>query len=66
MTYFLGMHPLTSKKIDIEKLRLGFIVYGASSRTDWRKIKIDDIQFNWLRISKHVNSNAEKNRLSKA
>ncbi|MFN7097704.1 MAG: nucleotidyl transferase AbiEii/AbiGii toxin family protein [Gammaproteobacteria bacterium] len=30
---------LINDEIDMEKLRLGFIVYGASSRVDWRNIK---------------------------
>lgn len=38
---------LMSQQIDVEKLRLGFIVYGAASRVDWRNIKIDNIQFDW-------------------
>lgn len=38
---------LTCPAIESETLRLGFIVYGAASRTDWRTIQINDIQFNW-------------------
>lgn len=32
-------------KLDIAKLRLGFVVYGAMSRRDWRTISADDIEF---------------------
>ena len=32
-------------KLDIAKLRLGFVVYGAMSRRDWRTISADDIDF---------------------
>lgn len=38
---------LTFRKIDFEKLRLGFVVYGAMNRLDWRNIKIEDINFEW-------------------
>jgi hypothetical protein len=33
--------------IDIEKLRLGFIVYGGISRVDWRHINPKNIHFEW-------------------
>jgi len=40
--YLLSHHD-----IEIEKLRLAFIVYGGMSRTDWRTIQIKDIHFEW-------------------
>lgn len=42
-------HQLMCKQnMDIEKLRIGFIAYGAISRVDWRTIKIENIKFNWV------------------
>jgi len=35
---------LRNPGLDYAKLRLGFVVYGAGSRTDWRKIAIDGIR----------------------
>src|SRR3990172_12298462 len=33
--------------LDIEKLRLGFMIYGGISRIDWRQIKPGNIHFDW-------------------
>lgn len=38
---------VTHQKLDIEKLRIAFLVYGGMSRTDWRIIHPDNIQFEW-------------------
>lgn len=38
---------MTQQHIDIDKLRLGFIIYGGSSRVDWRYIKLENIHFEW-------------------
>jgi predicted nucleotidyltransferase component of viral defense system len=38
---------MTQKHLDIEKLRLGFVIYGGISRKDWRQIKPEDIHFDW-------------------
>lgn len=38
---------MTQQHIDMDKLRLGFIVYGGSSRIDWRHIKLENIHFEW-------------------
>ncbi len=35
---------------DLERLRLAFIVYGAWNRRDWRKVSVDDIQFEMQEI----------------
>lgn len=42
---FDAHHLLTQASLDWEKLRLGFLVYGATSRKDWRALSTDDIQF---------------------
>lgn len=36
-------HLLTKTKLDTEKIRLGFILYGAMNRKDWRTVAISDI-----------------------
>ncbi|MBC7240372.1 MAG: nucleotidyl transferase AbiEii/AbiGii toxin family protein, partial [Chloroflexi bacterium] len=36
---------LTSMDLDIARLRLAFLVYGAMSRRDWRKVSIHDVDF---------------------
>lgn len=42
-------HYILSKgNLDIEKLRIAFLVYGGMSRRDWRTISVKDIQFDWL------------------
>jgi len=38
---------MMQKNVDIEKLRLGFVIYGGISRTDWQQIKPEDINFEW-------------------
>ena len=43
---------LTNPHIDIDKLRLGFILYGAASRKDWRHIQVSDIHFDWREFQK--------------
>jgi predicted nucleotidyltransferase component of viral defense system len=36
---------LTNQKIDKDRLRLAFIVFGAMSRRDWRTLNVKDIDF---------------------
>jgi hypothetical protein len=36
---------LTNQKIDRDRLRLAFIVFGAMSRRDWRTLNVKDIYF---------------------
>jgi predicted nucleotidyltransferase component of viral defense system len=36
---------LTTQKLDPEKLRLGFVLYGAMNRKDWRGVALTDIAF---------------------
>ncbi len=31
--------------LDIEKLRVAFVLYGAMNRRDWRRVSVDDITF---------------------
>lgn len=36
---------LTTQNLDSEKLRIGFVLYGAMNRKDWRTARLDDIVF---------------------
>jgi len=36
---------LTQTELDQEKLRLGFVLFGAMNRKDWRSIAIDDVGY---------------------
>ncbi len=38
-------HLLTQANFEHEKLRLGFVLYGAMNRKDWRTVKIEDIGY---------------------
>ncbi len=42
---FDAHHLLTQKELDKNKLRLGFVLYGAMNRKDWRTVCVDDICF---------------------
>ena len=37
---------LTRGALDPEKLRLGFVLYGAMNRKDWRTVRLDDVVLN--------------------
>ncbi len=34
---------MNSNKLDLSRLRLGFLLYGAMNRRDWRTISLDDV-----------------------
>ena len=36
---------LTSQQLDSERLRLGFVAYGAMNRRDWREVRPEDVDF---------------------
>jgi predicted nucleotidyltransferase component of viral defense system len=36
---------LTSQQLDPERLRLGFVAYGAMNRRDWREVRAEDVDF---------------------
>jgi len=42
---FDAYHLLTQTDIDLSKLRLAFLLYGAMSSKDWRKVTLDEISF---------------------
>lgn len=40
--------------LDYNQLRLGFVVYGAMNRKDWRTVSIDDINFDPVDLKRHL------------
>jgi predicted nucleotidyltransferase component of viral defense system len=36
---------MNSNRLDLSRLRLGFVLYGAMNRRDWRTISLDDVGF---------------------
>jgi len=56
---------MCEQQLDIEKLRIGFIVYGGISRVDWRQIKLEDIDFNWREFQNMLIPLLRKSELSK-
>ena len=40
--------------IDIERLRVAFVLYGAMNRRDWRHIPADDIDFDPLELTRQL------------
>ena len=40
--------------LDIEKLRVAFVLYGAMNRGDWRRISADDIDFDPLELTRQL------------
>lgn len=36
-------HLLTRHKLEVGKLRLAFVLYGAMNRRDWRTVSVDDV-----------------------
>lgn len=41
---FDSRHLLRDTRLDAERLRLGFVVYGGANRKDWRTVSVDDVQ----------------------
>lgn len=41
---FDACHLFNDTRLDAERLRLGFVVYGGTSRKDWRTVSVDDVQ----------------------
>ena len=40
--------------LDIEKLRMAFVVYGAMNRRDWRTVGLDDVGFDPVELSSQL------------
>lgn len=45
---------MTATSLDDAKLRLGFVIYGAASRTDWRTVSADSIGFNAAELRQNL------------
>ncbi|MDP2182056.1 MAG: nucleotidyl transferase AbiEii/AbiGii toxin family protein [Actinomycetota bacterium] len=45
---------LESAQLDLERLRLGFVVYGAASRRDWCEIRVEDIATDPTEVARQV------------
>ena len=41
-------------ELDIAKLRIAFVVYGASVRTDWRTVSVEDVAFDPEELSSQL------------
>jgi len=40
--------------LDSHHLRIGFVVYGAMNRTDWRTVSADDVDFNAIELARQL------------
>jgi predicted nucleotidyltransferase component of viral defense system len=41
---------LTTSDLNPEKLRLGFVLYGAMNRKDWRTVSVDDVAYDAVEL----------------
>ncbi len=51
---FDAHHLLTRLQLDRTKLRLGFVVYGAMNRKDWRTVSVEDVTFEVREIRRQL------------
>jgi len=54
---------LTRTDLNKERLRIAFIVYGAGSRTDWRTLSVDSLQFDETELANRLLPMLRKNDL---
>ena len=40
--------------LDHRRMRLGFVVYGAANRRDWRGVRVEDIQADATEVDRHL------------
>ncbi len=40
--------------LDHRRMRLGFVVYGAANRRDWRGVRVEDIQVDATEVDRHL------------
>lgn len=45
---------LQMKELDPHQLRIGFVVYGAMSRSDWREVSVADVDFDLSELSRQL------------
>lgn len=57
---------LTRGELNVADLRLGFVLYGAMNRKDWRKVRPEDIAFNAREIENQLVPVVRKDFLAKA
>ena len=51
---FDAHHLLTRGDLDRGKLRLGFVLYGAMNRRDWRTVTVDEVGYDPREIENHL------------
>jgi len=54
---------LKSKDLDIERLRVAFVIFGALNRKDWRTISLNDILFDSAELEKMLIPVLHKNAI---
>ena len=45
---------LRMDNLDSQRLRIGFVVYGAMNRKDWRTVSADDVDFNAMDLARQL------------
>ena len=45
---------LGKNNLDFDRLRIGFVVYGAMSRKDWRTVSVNDVDFEASELDKQL------------
>ena len=40
--------------LDSHRLRIGFVVYGAMNRKDWRTVSVDDVDFDAMDLARQL------------
>lgn len=51
---FDGHRILRMDEIDSNRLRTGFVVYGAMNRKDWRTVPADDVEFDATELARQL------------
>ena len=45
---------LRTENLDSHRLRIGFVVYGAMNRKDWRTVSADDVDFDAMELARQL------------
>jgi len=45
---------LRMNNLDPHRLRIGFVVYGAMNRKDWRTVSVDDVDFDAMELARQL------------
>jgi len=51
---FDGHRILQMENLDTHLLRIGFVVYGATNRKDWRTVSVDDVDLEAVELIRHL------------